>query len=64
MKTELMILAVLAMVISSFLNAETPTTYNVVDTKLRIENAAEAYAKSQQIKTVSTTKDAAKPNEG
>lgn len=64
MKTELMIFAVLAMVVSSFLNAETPTTNNVVDTKLRIENAAEAYAKSQQIKTVSTTKDAAKPNEG
>lgn len=64
MKTELMIFAVLAMVVSSFLNSETQTRDDVAVTKLRIENAGEAYVKSQQIKTVSTTENNTKPNEG
>ena len=64
MKTELMIFAVLAMVVSSFLNAEIDTTSDVAATKLRIENAGEIYVKSQQIETVSTVNEAVKPNEG
>ena len=64
MKTELMIFAVLAMVVSSFLNAEIDTTSDVAATKLRIENAGEIYVKSQQIETVSTVNDVVKPNEG
>lgn len=66
MKTELMIFAVLAMVASSFLNAENATRVSsqVETTKLRIEKSAQAYAKSQEQKTLATNKAIENPNEG
>lgn len=66
MKTELMIFAIIAMVASSFLNAETSTqtSDNLAVTKQRIEHAGQIYAKSQLVKTVATNKSVTKPNEG
>lgn len=66
MKTELMIFAVLAMVVSSFLNAESAAGTNdqLASTKLRIENASEAYAKAQEGKAIAISTIPSKPNEG
>lgn len=66
MKTELMIFAILAMVVSSFLNAENAARVSdqLSATKLRIENAGEVYAKTQQVETIATNKALVKPNEG
>lgn len=63
MKTELIIIGIIAVVASSFLNAESAkhTQPDLTETKLRIEKAADVYAKSQQIKKVATLKN---PNEG
>jgi len=66
MKTELIIFAIIAMVASSFLNADSvkQTEQNLADTKLRIEKISAVYAKSQQVQTVATRKAVEKPNEG
>lgn len=66
MKTELMIFAILAMVVSSYLNAENATRVSdqLTATKLRIENAGKVYAKSQQVETIATNETLVKPNEG
>lgn len=63
MKTELMIFAIIAIAASAFLNADSAenTQQHLADTKLRIEKAADVYAKSQQVKKVATIN---KPNEG
>lgn len=63
MKSELVIFAILAMVVSSFLNAENSTRINdqLASTKLRIENFSQDYAKAKNIEIVtaktSITKD-------
>ncbi len=66
MKTELLIFAVLAMVVSSFLNENVQAQSNdhLAVTKLRIVNAGEIHAKSLQIKTVLSNENHTKPNEG
>jgi len=66
MKTELMILAIVAMVASAFLNADSTkyTQKHLADTKLRIENAGAVYAKSQTVEKVAANKANQKPNKG
>lgn len=63
MKTELIIIGIIAVVASSFLNADNAkhTQPHLAETKLRIEKAADVYAKSQQVKKVAAIK---KPSEG
>jgi len=66
MKKEIIIFVLLAMAASSFLNADNSTHANdqLASTKLRIENAGQAYEKAQQIKTIATNKAVVKPSEG
>ena len=66
MKTELLILAVLAMVVSSFLNdnVQARSNDNLAQAKIRIEKASQIHAHSLQIKTVVSNKTLTKPNEG
>ena len=63
MKTELIVFGIIAVVASSFLNADSTrhTQPKLAETKLRIEKAADVYAQSQQVKKVATIK---KPSEG
>ena len=58
MKMELMIYAIFAMVASTFLNAQTPSLAkeHLTSAKVRIEQAGQAYAASQNIKTAVSKK--------
>ena len=66
MKTELLIFAIMAMVVSSLLNANVQAQSNdhLALAKHRIENATHTHAKSLHVKTVSKDKNLTKPNEG
>lgn len=66
MKTELIIIGIIAVVASSFLNADSAkhTQPHLTETKLRIQHASEVYAKSQVVEKVATNKTNQKPNEG
>ncbi len=68
MKKELMLYVILAMVASSFLNAQitAKVDHQIASTKSRIEVAGKAYAKAseQKIQKVATQNNLEKPNEG
>lgn len=66
MKAELIIIGIIAVVASSLLNADRAkqTQPHLAETKLRIQQASEVYAKSQVVEKVATNKTNQKPNEG
>lgn len=66
MKKELIIFAIIAVVASSYLNANIvgKAATEVAIAKLRIEKATTALAQSKPLETIAINKKAAKPNEG